>query len=371
VRSSSGAHFIALDHVRALAAYLVFVWHFTHASNGSPIPFDYVPGFFPLSILNEGHTGVALFMTLSGYLFAKLLDGKQIRYRAFIWNRVLRLLPLLALVVLVVGVTKFMHNEGMRSYAASIARGVLFPSLPNGAWSVTVEFHFYLMLPIFLWLLRKSKLLPVVIIMAAIALRVFLHHERGQVQYLAYWTIVGRIDQFALGILAYHFREAFARRHFLSVAIMIEFAVFYWLFDLNGGFFKSPTYPSPSPLWILFPTIEGAAYAIGIAWYDNSFAHSRSGVSRFIGRIGEYSYSLYLLHYFVVFDAARVVDRRIMDLSNFYVASLWSVVCFLSLVPAGYLSYRFVEGPFLRLRRAYVVSPAAVQEAVGRTVPAL
>jgi len=29
-----------------------------------------------MALLDEGHTGVALFMTLSGYLFAKLLDGK-------------------------------------------------------------------------------------------------------------------------------------------------------------------------------------------------------------------------------------------------------------------------------------------------------
>lgn len=83
MRSSSGAHFIALDHVRALAAFIVFAWHFTHAANDYPVAFDYVPALFPFSILDEGHTGVALFMTLSGYLFAKLLDGKSIDYRAF------------------------------------------------------------------------------------------------------------------------------------------------------------------------------------------------------------------------------------------------------------------------------------------------
>lgn len=80
MRSSSGTHFIALDHVRAFAAFMVFTWHFTHATNGYPIPFDYVPRIFPFALLDEGHTGVALFMTLSGYLFAKLLDGKTINF---------------------------------------------------------------------------------------------------------------------------------------------------------------------------------------------------------------------------------------------------------------------------------------------------
>ena len=54
---------------------MVFAWHFTHAG-GYPVPLEYSPNAFPLAIFDEGHTGVALFMTLSGYLFAKLLDGK-------------------------------------------------------------------------------------------------------------------------------------------------------------------------------------------------------------------------------------------------------------------------------------------------------
>ena len=64
MRSSSGAHFIALDHVRAIAVFMVIAWHLTHGRDGSPVPFGYVPILFPFSLLNEGHTGVALFMTL-------------------------------------------------------------------------------------------------------------------------------------------------------------------------------------------------------------------------------------------------------------------------------------------------------------------
>lgn len=84
MRSSSGEHYIALDHIRALAAFIVFTWHFIHATDGYPVSFEYVPALPPFSILDEGHTGVALFMTLSGYLFAKLFDGKSIDYWAFI-----------------------------------------------------------------------------------------------------------------------------------------------------------------------------------------------------------------------------------------------------------------------------------------------
>ena len=75
MKSSTGMYFVGLDHIRALAAYIVFSWHFVHVHDGH---LGDSPSIFPLSLLTEGHTGVALFMTLSGYLFTKLLDGKNI-----------------------------------------------------------------------------------------------------------------------------------------------------------------------------------------------------------------------------------------------------------------------------------------------------
>lgn len=356
MRSSTGAHFIALDHVRALAALMVFTWHFTHAATGYPVPFEYVPSLFPMALFDEGHTGVALFMTLSGYLFAKLLDGKAIDYKAFLWNRVLRLGPLLAAVIIVVGINRLLAGGSFYAYAESIAKGALFPTLPNGGWSITVEFHYYLILPLFLWLLRKSKALPILIVLGAIALRILIHSINGETQSFSYWTIAGRIDQFALGMLMFHFRAYLAGRHILAVTILSGFMMFYWYFDLQGGWHQNPSYPSPSPLWIFMPTIEGVAYAVGIAWYESSFSPSTTGVSRFIGRIGEYSYSIYLLHFFMVTPAARFVHEHVIDISNFYLAGFFSVIFFLLMMPVGYLSYRFIEAPFLKLRKKYVVA---------------
>lgn len=369
MKSSTGAHFIALDHVRALAAFIVFAWHFTHAANGYPVPFDYVPAF-PFSIVDEGHTGVALFMTLSGYLFAKLLDGKSINYWAFIWNRALRLLPLLIVVILIVGVKHYLNGQNVYGYAYySIARGVLYPTLPNGGWSITVEFHYYIVLPLFLWMLTKSKWWPLSIIVVAVALRLFIHHEKGEIQSLAYWTIVGRIDQFALGMLVYHFRSRIAGRHVVALLTIAAFMMFYWYFDTLGGFYQNPSYPSPSAIWIYLPTLEGLVYALSIAWYDNSFSHSTTRFSRFIARIGEYSYSIYLLHVFVVFHAARFVHEQVMDISNFYLACAWSLVFFVLMMLPGYVSFRFIEAPFLKLRKRYI-REARINEEARQNDPA-
>ncbi len=356
MKSSTGAHFIAIDHIRALAALMVFTWHFIHAGNGYPIPFNYLPNLIPFSIFDEGHTGVALFMTLSGYLFSKLLNGKSIDYKAFFWNRALRLLPLLVVVIIIVGLRDFKVNNGLLSYFTSIAKGAIFPTLPNGGWSITVEFHYYLMLPLFLWILAKSKNWFFLVILVTILVRTYIFNIQGEVQSDAYWTIIGRIDQFLMGMLAYHLRHYLAHRHYVALLALTIFTLIYWYFDSVGGFYENPSYPSVSAIWIILPTIEAVAYGIGIAWYDNSFAHSTGVVSKFIGRIGEYSYSIYLLHVFVVFRTAKFVDENIMDISNFYLACLWSLVCFILMMIPAHISFKYIETPFLKFRKPYIKS---------------
>ncbi len=357
MKSTSGAHYLALDHVRALAALIVFTWHFLHSINGYPVPFSQAPVIFPLALLDEGHTGVALFMVLSGYLFSKLLSNKKIDYKKFLWNRGLRLLPLLLLVIVIrLFITAYssINSDEITNYLLSIAEGLIAPSLPNGGWSITVEFHFYLILPLLLILLSKSRMTMGGILVAAIALRWLIYENYGEVQNLAYFTIVGRIDQFLLGMLAYHFGSSMRGRHFSMAMASVLFCAFYWKFDALGGFMRSPGYPSTNPIWIIMGTLEGLFFALFISWYDTSFKHSTGFASSMLAKVGEYSYSIYLLHMFFVFSAARFIHENIMDISNFYTALAWALVCFGLMLPIAGASYRIIEMPFMKWRRPYI-----------------
>jgi peptidoglycan/LPS O-acetylase OafA/YrhL len=267
-------------------------------------------------------------MVLSGYLFAKLLDGEKIIYTQFIWNRFLRLAPLLIIVMVIVGIETYFMGQDIYTYIRSILLGIILPSLPNGGWSITVEFHFYLLLPLLLFLAAKWRRSLLLVIVFAIIVRIFLHQELGQIQILSYWTIVGRLDQFVLGILAFQFRKYITGKHLQVLSVLFLFTCFYWYFDFQGGFYKSSSFPSPSMIWVFMPAIEGLAYATLIAWYDHSFTHSTGRVSRFIALIGTYSYSIYLLHFFIVFKMANFVNDHIFELSNIYWAILFSAICF-------------------------------------------
>lgn len=361
MRSSTGAHFVALDHVRALAAFLVFSWHFTHGGAGSPTPFEGAPAIFPLALFDEGHVGVSLFMTLSGYIFARLLAGRTILYGPFLYNRALRLFPLLLLVFIVVGVREATSGS-LPAYLLRLLSGFVTPDWPNGGWSIAVELQFYILLPALLALLQRDWRLLAVFLGAAVATRAALWTALGEVQTLAYATIVGRIDQFTLGILAWHVGAGMRGRWGVALTAFLMFSAFYWLFAAAGGYWKLGGFPSPNPVWIFLPTIEGAAFAVLIAWYDRSFSPAARGASGFVARLGEYSYSIYLLHFFVVFRIAAFIDEHVMSLSNFYVALAWSGVCFAAMALPGWVSYRFVESPFLRWRKRYL-SDAAKQAA--------
>jgi peptidoglycan/LPS O-acetylase OafA/YrhL len=366
MRSSTGQHFAALDHVRAVAAFLVFSWHFIHGVYGTPVPFNAAP-LFPFAIFDEGHTGVSLFMVLSGYLFAKLLDGRRYSYAAFLWNRFVRLAPLLILVFLLVGLIRALRGESLWGFVLSLPKGLLLPTWPNGGWSITTEIHFYLLLPVLLILARRSRTLLIAAVLVAVMVRGCYFLSNGEVQSVAYWTIMGRIDQFVLGVAGFAFAREIASRPVFVAAAAVGFLIFWWWFDRSGGYFFRPTYPSPSPLWIVVPTIEGIGYASVIAWYDSRTISLGTIPAKVLQKLGEYSYSIYLLHFFVVYRLARYVHEDLMDLSNFYVALIWSAVCFLLMLVPGYLSFRFVESPFLRLRRKYVLGDAA--PAAGNVTP--
>lgn len=358
MRASTGQHWIALDHVRALAAFLVFTWHFTHGHNGQPVPFEGAPAVFPLALLDEGHVGVSLFMALSGYLFAKLLDGKRIDYGAFFLNRLLRLAPLLVLVLVAADIVRAHNGEGtaiwpyVREFFAGFVD--LSKPLPNGIWSIVVEVHFYLLLPLLMAAIRRDRHATLWFLAIAILLRTALHFYGGPVQFVAYWTIFGRVDQFLLGIFAFQFRDLIGGRHVTAASVGIALSLAYYLFDLAGGFYGSERQAWGSALWVIWPTIEGACFAALIAYYDTSFAPRATGLSWLLAKAGEYSYSIYLLHFFFVFQLAPFIHRHVMDISNFYVACLWSALIFLAMVPMGWLSFVVIEKPFLKLRRRYV-----------------
>ncbi|MBA4109333.1 MAG: acyltransferase [Leptothrix sp. (in: Bacteria)] len=357
MKSSSGQYYIGLDHLRALAVLMVFSWHFIYSHGILPLDGSAAPRFAPLSLLTQGYTGVSLFMVLSGYIFARLTDGQQLMYGRFLINRALRLLPLLSVVMALAYVKSIITHDGL-DVPHRLLWGWLAPVLPQGGWSVTVEAHFYVMLPVILWIAAKSRAGLLAVVLATIALRCVVYALDGPMEYLSY-TMVGRLDQFLLGCLAYQWRHLIQGRHAWWSLAAIVFCAFISYVDHQGSMFSKNR--DMSPWWIFFSTVEGAFYGLSVAWYDTSFKHPTPGrASKLVAMVGRYSYSIYMLHAFVVFKLADVINRKLIDIENTYLALTASAICLLLFLPVAALSYRLIEAPFLKLRVIYTKpKPAA------------
>lgn len=348
MKSSQGEYFVALDHVRAIAAFTVFVWHFNHVNDGQ---FG-APPMFPGSIFAEGHIGVAIFMTLSGYLFAKLLDGQRIHYAPFLWNRAIRLFPLLGVVFFLYGL-RYLGSGDIGAYLMRLMSGFITPSWPNGGWSIAVELHFYLILPLLLAISTRHSALILLVIALSLSIRAGWWLYDGSVQDLAYWTIFGGIDQFVMGIFAFNARRWIIGRHVVAAVLMLLILIYVAYFDALGGFYRNVSYPSPDPIWIVHPTILAIGFSFLLAWYDGSFVFRNQGVARVIATIGACSYSIYLLHFSVVFTMADWINTHVVALTTFPLMLFFALISFLAFFPIAYLSYRVIELPPMRYRKAY------------------
>jgi peptidoglycan/LPS O-acetylase OafA/YrhL len=353
MRSSTGQYYPGLDHLRALAAFLVFGWHFSHGFHGDPAPFG--PSATPfLAPFNEGHCGVSLFMCLSGYLFAKILGDKQIIWRGFYWNRFVRLAPLMIAVFALRGAF-VAHNYpvDLGRDAESILAGFLRPTWPNGAWSITVEIHFYALLWIIIPLKRRWLPSLFCFLVGGLVTRLLIYVAGGDVEYYAYWTLIGRIDQFVLGIAAWEFRGHLRGRHvWMGVATVAFFGFYQWFVSI-GGFYATQ---GSRAVWIFIPTIEAAFFALLVAYYD-AFAFSRAWYWLLIESIGAASFSIYLLHTFVVFAFASIAEAYLPAMTTWEISEAVAAAVLAALFPVAWLSYRFLELPFLRFRTKYVRQP--------------
>ena len=215
MRSSRNIRYVpALDHLRAFAALLVLLYHSAHVVSyhllwHQPFAFDHWPAAGPnpfLAVIYEGHTGVALFMVLSGYLFTAGAAGRDIRYGEFLRNRVLRIYPLLV-VLIFVGVATYPQRFTLTGFLQLILPLQNLPgSLNLGAftsmfWTIAVEFQFYLIFPFLhrIGLREGPRFLWGIIFLTIIA-------RAGSVALGAnprefYWSILGHLDQFLIGMI--------------------------------------------------------------------------------------------------------------------------------------------------------------------------
>ncbi|PJJ60128.1 acyltransferase family protein [Hymenobacter chitinivorans] len=207
------AYVPALTGFRALAALSVFLFHFPPVTAGGSAVFSVLHALF-----REGHVGVSLFFTLSGFLIARRYSQQHLAgpaLRTYLFRRWARIYPVFFLVTTATFVFSklYQNQDALRLYLVNIT--LLKGLLPNYAftavaqsWSLTTEECFYLLAPGLFWLGRRAAVRWWVGAALALALMGFLVYgvlfptpESGfaRFHFMLVVTIFGRSTEFLLG----------------------------------------------------------------------------------------------------------------------------------------------------------------------------
>lgn len=349
---------------------MVIWWHFKpQFSEALPAATAAAPF---LSLFNEGHTGVSLFFTLSGFIFTFINHGKEIAYKQFIVNRVLRIAPLAFFWIFYFFVTQ---PVAAAELLPAIVFGLNKGAIPGVGWSIAIEWQFYLLFPFLLVFFRRYGLKFIFgVIFLAFVMRNFAYFNSGSAQGVAFGYMYGRIDQFLLGMAAGHLlagRWTACAKHAPALAagglLLASFSVF--ALDLCGGFSGCGgghgPFTSTAYLWTYFGALEGCGYAMLILGYVSFRTRLPSSIDNGVAYLGAISYSIYWCHGSALEIVCKIPGLGGLSGSPWGVAVIFLFVAMPSILFVSTLSYFVIEKPFLELRGNYARSKLRAETRVA------
>jgi len=300
-----------------------------------------------------GWVGVDLFFVLSGFLVSGLLfhsykEHGALYIRRFILRRGLKIWPgfyaLLLFALLLCRISSTPVPWQQMALSATFLQNYFGPSFwPLGhIWSLAVEEHFYLFLPLLLLVLVKLRptspfsVIPqisVFLILVCLALRYFTTYPG---QYVTIKATHLRIDGLFAGVTLgywFHFRtDIFARlagTWSLVAAALCCLPMFFFEMD-------SRTMQTLGSTMLLLGFSLLTAWSVSRA--PTNYATRK--VSSALSQVGYYSYSIYLWHF-----ALGIMSHSAFPQSGF---AFWCYILFA--IAVGVVMAEAIEMPFLRLR---------------------
>jgi peptidoglycan/LPS O-acetylase OafA/YrhL len=220
--------------------------------------------------------------------------------------------------------------------------------LPIGPiWTIAVEFQFYLIFPFLIKFHHESNgRFTIQLIATMIIIKAMMTTLSGpSIYYNLYHTLIGRLDQFLVGILAGSAYIQGKRPNKAQKWIAITSALVGLTFIFTQ---RKETYISCT----LGLTAEAVCWAILLYAYITSASTSDGPVSRALARAGEVSFSLYLLHN----PLGSALNKALhLPLPTDLVSTVLIAALKMALIlPVCFLTYASLERPFLSMRSSYL-----------------
>lgn len=364
-----------LDHLRFFAVLAVISFHVFHPiyKTLAGVASTYEAPVNALSVfVMEGNTGVGLFFTLSGFLFARICLNRNIDTRQFYLNRLLRIYPLFlsALVLSII-----VNPAPIAAFLTSL---LSFNTLPTALksnfvdhlWSVGVEIQFYVLFPILLLAYRKSGLKYLFqVLILDLLLIAGLQMSTGSTRDIVYASILGRLNQAVIGmILGFSFDRIrkFAGSIWVLLAALLATSFALQCFHACGGLPGTGN----NSLWVFWPSLEAFLWGAVICSYQSCRVKVPAAISKCFAYLGAMTYSLYVTHYFIacqiwppfvkLLQTPHSRYQFLLPLQDFLLkhpleTALWAGT-FLVLPPTlllSFFTFNVIEQPFMNIRRKY------------------
>lgn len=298
-------HFSGLNSLRFFSAFSIILYHSTlNFHDGFPAA---IKMFF-----HNLHLGVDMFFIISGFLIVYLLleekdtSGTVSLYKFYV-RRILRIFPLYFLIV---GIAWLQYHashpeivwEKYLYFAANfwmIQTNAWTVGILNPLWSLNIEEHFYLVIPILILFIPKRKihLLFVGIIIFSIAFRIYSTVTIQYNWFTIYLHTLSRCDGLAMGgLLAYYHKfrnfKSGISTFFLGLAVIYLFLV---MCIVDSSDFTSLTFAVFKKYLFILPM-----FFIFIGFILNSNSDSTAlhwlKSNRIIDYLGKISFGLYMYH---------------------------------------------------------------------------
>lgn len=348
-----------LDGLRFLAFFLVFMHHHPFLRS---VPY--------LSILNiKGWMGVDLFFTLSAFLFTKLLlleyeVTKSINYKKFYIRRIFRIWPLYLFYIFLIFVIEYITSDinifnsnrifGLLTFTDNIytaIKGYNPINFTGHLWTIGFEEQFYLIIPFLIYYLSKinikqQKIIAILFIILLIMARIiFINIETSK---QAIYTLpITHFESILFGILI-----AFGN-NIKSISNKINSNI---IGLLGIGFFillnHIPQSLTIKSYWLFahYSIVGLSSSCLVIAVLESNYL-KKFFSNKILVFLGKRSYGLYIYH-FIGNHLAFFLIKRYFDTSSL---SLSFCLSLLITIIFSIISYKFIEKPFLILKKSYEI----------------
>jgi peptidoglycan/LPS O-acetylase OafA/YrhL len=359
---TSSAREPGLDLMRSIAILWVMLWHFHWALKLVIVNL----------VANYGWMGVDVFFVLSGYLIGSqllrpYLNDSRPSLGGFYLRRAFRVLPAyLTVLLLYFAVPGFREAPGISpawqflTFTENFRIDYAHDQAFSHVWSLCVEEHFYLVLPLLvLFLMRKpsfAKALSVILGILAFGIIIRCWIYLHQLQPL----LDAHDDLFALGYIEKIYFRTHTRLDGLLVGVTLAtiktFRPLWWQRALSDGY---ATLIAGLGLcaWAMWLFLDRLAFlgalagfplmALGLGLLLISCVSPSSPLSRVrgFGVVAALAYSLYLTHKEVV-HLDRIFFPHYVDSGGWLALLIYFVSSFI----VAAILYLAVEQPFLKLR---------------------